>query len=184
MGSDRCGAARAPSTASPVYGPRMIATCSHLDQIADVPPGAAVCESCAAVDGTWLNLRQCLVCGRTGCCDSSPERHASAHFHETGHPLMRSLEAGHDWTWCFVCKETLRRDLDGAWVAIDSFFDAGLWFARRALEGGGSLPFEPGTTTDGYPLDVWETTYRARLRDGSIDPEQAAALATLPGWRP
>lgn len=161
----------------------MHVTCTHLDLIADVGAGADVCETCEAIDGTWLTLRQCLICGRTGCCDSSPNRHASAHFAETGHPLMRSLEVGQDWTWCYVCKETLRRDAAGDWQAVDGFFDAGMWYARQQLDGGASMPFEPGATFDGFPLDVWETTYRSRHRDGTIDREQAAELEALPGWR-
>ena len=50
----------------------------------------------------WVALRQCLVCGNVGCCDSSPMRHATAHFHETTHPVMESAEPGEDWRWCFV----------------------------------------------------------------------------------
>jgi len=166
-----------------MYRAPVDASCTHLDLIADVGPGASACESCAPVGGTWVNLRQCLICGRTGCCDSSPNRHATAHFTETGHPLMRSLEPGHDWSWCFVCKESVRRDDAGQWQIVDSFFDAGMWFARRLLEDGGSLPFEPGASVDGFPLAVWETTYRARHRDGTIDRDQAAELEGLPGWR-
>ena len=49
-----------------------------------------------------MSLRQCLVCGQIGCCDSSPGQHASAHFHESGHPVMESAEDGEDWRWCFV----------------------------------------------------------------------------------
>ena len=158
-------------------------TCIHLDLIADVGPGADQCESCAAIGGTWLNLRQCLICGRTGCCDSSPNRHASAHFAETGHPLIRSLEEGQDWTWCFICKESLRSDDAGVWQRVDAFFDTGLWHARQLLEEGSPLPFEPGVTADGFPLSVWETTYRARHRDGTIDRDQATELEALPGWR-
>jgi hypothetical protein len=160
----------------------MDATCTHLDLIADVGGGASVCESCASIGGTWLNLRQCLVCGRTGCCDSSPNKHATAHFNETGHPLIRTLEAGQDWAWCFLCKESLRQDGAGRWQAVDSFFDAGIWFAQRRLSEVSSLPFEPETVVDGFPLGVWETTYRARHRDGTLDPDQAAALEALPGW--
>ena len=173
----------AASSSDAVYGAPMRATCTHLDLIADVGPGASACESCAPIGGTWLNLRQCLICGRTGCCDSSPNRHATAHFERTGHPLMRSLEAGQEWSWCFVCKETLRQDEAGSWQAVDSFFEAGLWFARQQLDDGMSLPFEPGATTEGFPLAVWETTYRSRHRDGTIDREQAAELEDLPGWR-
>jgi hypothetical protein len=167
----------------PVYGAPMDATCTHLDQVADVGPGATHCETCLASGGTWLNLRQCLVCGRTGCCDSSPNKHATAHFHETGHPLMRTLEEGQSWSWCYVCNETIRRDDVGGWQLVDAFFDAGLWFARRQLEDGIPLPFEPGVSIDGFPLGVWETTYRARHREGTIDRDQAARLEELPGWR-
>jgi CPA1 family monovalent cation:H+ antiporter len=54
-------------------------------------------------EGTaWVHLRMCVVCGHVACCDSSPQRHASVHFEETGHEVMRSAEAGEDWRWCFV----------------------------------------------------------------------------------
>jgi hypothetical protein len=162
----------------------MHATCQHLGQITDVGPGADVCQSCATIGGTWLFLRQCLVCGRTGCCDSSPNKHASAHFAETGHAIMRPLEEGNDWTWCFICKETMRQDPGGEWQVIDSFFEAGLWYAHQVLEDGtASVPFEPGATAAGFPLSVWETTYRDRRRSGTLDREKEAALEVLPGWR-
>ena len=68
---------------------------------------------------------------------------------------------------------------------VDAFFDAGLWFARRGARGRrASLPFPPdATAADGFPLGVWEATYRGRHRDGTLDPEQAAELEALPGWR-
>ncbi len=78
--------------------------CSHLDQltVTRLPESVEGCEECLR-DGTrWLHLRVCLVCGHVGCCDSSPEQHASRHFAETGHALMRSLEPGEEWSWCFV----------------------------------------------------------------------------------
>ena len=60
------------------------------------------CEECLASDGEWLHLRLCLECGHVGCCDDSPSRHATKHFHETKHPVMRSFEPGEDWGWCYV----------------------------------------------------------------------------------
>jgi hypothetical protein len=160
------------------------ATCPHLEQIRDVGPGAEACESCLEIGGTWLNLRQCLVCGRTSCCDSSPNKHATAHFGETGHPLMRSLEQGQDWAWCYLCKEAMRQDDEGGWRAVDQFFEAGMWFARGALENGATLPFEQGTSGEnGFPLGMWAATYAGRRRNGTLDPEQEEALETLPGWR-
>ncbi len=56
------------------------------------------------IGGEWVHLRMCMVCGKVGCCDDSPNRHAAAHFHETTHPLMRSQEPGDNWVWCFPDK--------------------------------------------------------------------------------
>jgi uncharacterized UBP type Zn finger protein len=77
--------------------------CSHLDQVQlDVlPEEVAGCEDCLATGGAWVHLRICLTCGHVGCCDSSPNRHASKHAARGGHPLIRSLEPGEEWTWCF-----------------------------------------------------------------------------------
>jgi uncharacterized UBP type Zn finger protein len=76
--------------------------CTHLDQIRDVTPSADGCEDCLRIGSWWVHLRLCLTCGHVGCCDSSPNRHASAHAKETGHPIVRSLEPGEDWAWCYV----------------------------------------------------------------------------------
>ena len=80
----------------------MAATCTHLDTIRDVSPAATGCQECLATGDTWVHLRLCMTCGKVGCCDSSPNRHASAHAREAGHPIVRSLEPGEDWLWCFV----------------------------------------------------------------------------------
>lgn len=76
--------------------------CTHLDQIRDVTPSAEGCEDCLRTGGRWVQLRLCLTCGHVGCCDSSPNRHSSAHARESGHPIIRSFEPGQDWAWCFV----------------------------------------------------------------------------------
>ncbi len=78
--------------------------CTHLDQITtmDIPGPIAGCQECLRIGGTWMHLRMCLSCGRIGCCNDSPNRHATAHFMETSHPLIRSAEPGEDWSWCFV----------------------------------------------------------------------------------
>jgi uncharacterized UBP type Zn finger protein len=76
--------------------------CSHLGQIRDVAPSADGCEDCLRIGGQWVHLRLCLTCGHVGCCDSSPNRHATAHVRATHHPLVRSLELGEDWAWCYV----------------------------------------------------------------------------------
>jgi uncharacterized UBP type Zn finger protein len=76
--------------------------CGHLDQIRDVTPSdTRGCSDCMESGGRWVHLRMCLTCGRVGCCDSSPNRHASKHAAEHGHPLVSSFEPGEDWSWCF-----------------------------------------------------------------------------------
>jgi uncharacterized UBP type Zn finger protein len=76
--------------------------CPHLDLVDPVPPLSDVCEQCVAVGDTWVHLRSCLSCGRVGCCDQSKNKHATKHYHDTGHPLIRSLQPGEDWIWCYV----------------------------------------------------------------------------------
>jgi uncharacterized UBP type Zn finger protein len=78
--------------------------CTHLDTITvtELPESVAACEDCLRESGVWVHLRICLECGHVGCCDDSPNRHATAHFHLSGHPLIRSLEPGEEWTWCYV----------------------------------------------------------------------------------
>jgi uncharacterized UBP type Zn finger protein len=77
--------------------------CSHLDSIAVTElPGTLECEECVKIGSGWVHLRMCLSCGKVGCCDNSPNRHASAHFRESGHPLIRSAEPNEDWLWCYL----------------------------------------------------------------------------------
>lgn len=82
----------------------MSAICSHTDQIrvVELPEMVAGCEDCLASGGRWLHLRMCMSCGKIGCCDSSPNRHASAHARAEGHPVLRSAESGEDWSWCVI----------------------------------------------------------------------------------
>ena len=81
-----------------------MSTCSHLDRIElhELPPAVDGCDDCLRMGGRWLHLRICLTCGHVGCCDDSPNRHATAHQHATTHPIIRSLEPGEDWCWCYV----------------------------------------------------------------------------------
>jgi hypothetical protein len=79
--------------------------CTHLDRIRPVFPSAPGCEECLRIGAKWVHLRLCLTCGHVGCCDTSNYKHATAHFHATEHPLMKSIEALDDWAWCFVDEE-------------------------------------------------------------------------------
>ena len=81
-----------------------MAMCTHLDHVrlAELPDAVDGCEECLKTGDPWFHLRICLECGKVGCCDSSPNRHASIHARETDHPLIRSLEPGEDWSWCFA----------------------------------------------------------------------------------
>jgi uncharacterized UBP type Zn finger protein len=76
--------------------------CTHLDAVQDAVPSGGGCEECLAVGGRWRHLRMCRSCGHIGCCDSSPGKHATAHFHATSHPLIQSYEPGETWWWCYV----------------------------------------------------------------------------------
>ena len=76
--------------------------CSHLDQIRPVTPSANGCEDCLRIGAQWVNLRLCVTCGHVGCCDSSPNRHATKHFHAVHHPIIKSFEPGEDWGYCYV----------------------------------------------------------------------------------
>jgi hypothetical protein len=66
------------------------------------PDAVAACSDCIREGSAWVHLRMCLDCGHVACCDSSPKMHATAHFHETKHPVMRSAEPGETWRWCFL----------------------------------------------------------------------------------
>lgn len=77
-------------------------SCAHLGVVRDVQPRARGCEECLKIGSRWVHLRMCRSCGHVGCCDSSPNRHATAHFHETNHPIVRSIEPGESWSWCYV----------------------------------------------------------------------------------
>ena len=81
----------------------MSSRCAHLDtiEITELPEEVAGCEDCLKAGGVWLHLRICLTCGHVGCCDDSPGKHATAHAGTTEHPIIRSLEPGEEWCWCF-----------------------------------------------------------------------------------
>jgi hypothetical protein len=80
-------------------------TCEHLEHAARRPhpikPSGQGCEECLAAGGEWVHLRLCLECGHVGCCDNSPNHHATKHAHHTHHPVIRSYEPGEDWAYCY-----------------------------------------------------------------------------------
>jgi uncharacterized UBP type Zn finger protein len=92
----------------------MATTCPHVSaaDAAPTPLTPDVCEDCVAEGTRWVHLRLCLTCGHVGCCDNSPRRHATAHFHATDHPLVRSYEPNEDWWYCFA--DDLLFDVEGA----------------------------------------------------------------------
>ena|SRR5436190_1149929 len=75
--------------------------CTHVEAIDDLGPSASVCLDCEAEGAQWVKLRRCLTCGSVGCCDSSKGAHARKHFEATGHPIIRSIEPGETWRWCY-----------------------------------------------------------------------------------
>jgi uncharacterized UBP type Zn finger protein len=79
--------------------------CAHTDQIQVTSTDVHVCEDCVKTGDKWVHLRLCLICGHVGCCDSSKNKHATQHFNATTHPLIRSIEKGEAWVWCYVDEE-------------------------------------------------------------------------------
>ena len=85
--------------------------CTHLGTVHDVTPSARGCEECLKSGDPWVHLRLCRTCGHVGCCDSSPNRHATAHFHATGHPIVEGYDPPEHWGWCYADEVAL--DLSG-----------------------------------------------------------------------
>lgn len=80
----------------------MASECTHLGQIKVTQTEKHFCEECIKTGDSWVHLRLCLSCGHVGCCDASPNKHATKHFRRTTHPLARSVEPGEAWIWCYV----------------------------------------------------------------------------------
>ncbi len=77
-------------------------TCSHIDAVTEIRAAKDyVCEECVKINSGWVHLRTCQTCGKTLCCNSSPNKHATAHFKVTGHPVVASSEPGEQWMWCY-----------------------------------------------------------------------------------
>src|SRR5262245_38204568 len=81
----------------------MSGSCAHVAEVRNVSPKTPDgCEECLQMGSDWVHLRLCLSCGHVGCCDNSPNKHATKHFKSTKHPIIRSFEPGETWEWCFV----------------------------------------------------------------------------------
>ena len=77
-------------------------TCAHLHDLpASVTPSADGCEDCLETGDSWVQLRLCLTCGHVGCCDSSKNKHATAHYHSSHHPVIQSFQPDESWRWCY-----------------------------------------------------------------------------------
>jgi uncharacterized UBP type Zn finger protein len=76
--------------------------CEHTIDLEPMRPRTLECEECLRTGSRWVHLRLCLNCGHVGCCDSSPGRHATKHFHQSGHPVVASFEPGERWAWCYI----------------------------------------------------------------------------------
>jgi uncharacterized UBP type Zn finger protein len=77
--------------------------CEHIKEVdPSIPGNTKGCEECEKMGSNWVHLRLCLTCGHVGCCDDSPNKHATKHFEELGHPVIKSYEGKESWKWCFV----------------------------------------------------------------------------------
>ena len=153
--------------------------CEHVDEIRTDWPQAAepVCEECSGE--SWVSLRRCATCGHVGCCDSRPGRHATAHHQQTGHPMIETLQPGQDWVWCYVDEVTVRR-VDGGWVQVDLFFEAGVAYMRDHLDAGGETDLQPGFIHGkGFPLGDWVAEMRRRRSAGELTGDQREQIEAL-----
>ncbi len=83
-------------------------TCAHLQDLAVCEPSRLDgCEDCLKIGGRWVHLRMCMTCGHVGCCDNSPNRHATAHYRESAHPVIQSFEPGEAWAYCYLDDTTI-----------------------------------------------------------------------------
>ena len=89
----------------------MAEICTHLDTVRDVTPSSDGCEDCLRIGGRWVHLRMCMSCGHVGCCDDSPNQHATKHFQATRHPIIETYDPPDGWGWCYV--DDLMLDLEG-----------------------------------------------------------------------
>jgi hypothetical protein len=80
----------------------MAEECRHAADVQRVTPSALGCEECLKTGSTWVHLRLCRTCGHVGCCDDSPNRHATRHFKATGHPIIEGYDPPEGWGWCYV----------------------------------------------------------------------------------
>jgi len=74
----------------------------HIDSVSWTEPTSKVCNQCVAKGDTWVHLRACLSCGQVGCCDQSKNKHATRHYRESEHPLIKSIQPGENWVYCYV----------------------------------------------------------------------------------
>ena len=130
--------------------------CRHLDSPAGTPLAAA-CPNCTRDGNRWVHLRSCWTCGAVGCCDSSGGRHARSHYEETGHPVIRSIEPGEAWAWCFV---------DRAYLSLRRQRTTGGGIASGSLRGGrDARVHDEGQAA----TRIRELTERVLTEPGSID---------------
>ena len=97
--------------------------CQHNGAVRDVIPTARGCQECLEIGSPWVHLRICRTCGHVGCCDQSPHRHATAHYHKTGHPIMEGYDPPEGWGWCYVDEiEVDLRDQTPQWGPIPRYY--------------------------------------------------------------
>jgi Zn-finger in ubiquitin-hydrolases and other protein len=162
----------------------MTPLCEHLGQVVDVTAtDERACEDCVREGTTWHHLRMCRTCGHMGCCDQSPQRHASLHFRLDHHPIMRTTEPSEDWTWCFLCERTYRDAPGGGFVEVDLYTEAGVRIAGAWAAAGGAMPPGPGARSpEGFPLGDWARHVREQRRTDELSATDRAAIEALPGW--
>jgi len=90
-----------------IRGEHMSGTCEHLENLDPKQTDIYECMKCVEMGDSWVHLRLCQTCGEVNCCDSSKNKHATKHFHKTGHPVITSAEPGEQWAWCYIDRDAI-----------------------------------------------------------------------------
>ena len=139
-------------------------TCTHLEQFRIVSPKTQGCEACLQSGEDWVHLRMCLSCGHVGCCDDSKNKHATAHFRSTQHPVIKSLEPDESWRWCYIDELLVSDDVESH-------------EASNVTSSTQSLPLPKQVSTNGHTRGMFKSICRRVRRCDKKNLEPLIELA-------
>jgi diadenylate cyclase len=159
----------------------MAKKCAHIDQTGAATPRTDGCDECLRTGDEWVHLRLCLSCGHVGCCDDSRNKHATTHFHSTGHPVIESLEPEEGWRWCYVDEILIPSEVDVAdmptyesWNVMPDLISS---TTDRTLVGRQPLPLVGDTSVNGRSSGMFKSICKRVRRCNKKNLEPTIELA-------